>query len=69
MEGGPKFEGCIDCSHRAQPTAPSQRAYGSLWWPSRAQNTAGFRASRTIGFCPSQDVMGITKRSILFGFE
>ena len=31
-------EGMIDCDH-VQP-APSQRAYGSLWWPSRAQNTA-----------------------------
>ena len=31
-------EGMIDCNH-VQP-APSQRAYGSLGWPSRAQNTA-----------------------------
>jgi hypothetical protein len=39
----PMHEGYIDCAHHAQPTAyssgpaPSQRAYGSLWRPSRAR--------------------------------
>ena len=43
----PKNEGDTVCARDAQPIeqasrpAPSQRAYGSLWWwPSRAQNTA-----------------------------
>ena len=37
----PQSEGMVDCSHHAQPIqqaskpAPSQRAYGSLWRPSR----------------------------------
>jgi hypothetical protein len=39
----PKHEGYPDCGHdgltRSFAPAPSQRAYGSLWWPSRAQNT------------------------------
>ena len=39
----PKHEGYPDCGHdgltRSIAPAPSQRAYGSLWWPSRAQNT------------------------------
>ena len=39
----PQFEGYVDYTHHAQPTAnssgpaPSQRAYGSLWRPSRAR--------------------------------
>jgi len=42
----PKNEGDTVCARDAVPIvqesrpAPSQRAYGSLWWPSRAQNTA-----------------------------
>jgi hypothetical protein len=36
----PQSEGNVDCAPHVQPAAPSQRAYGSLWWPSRAQNTA-----------------------------
>jgi hypothetical protein len=38
MKHCPQGEGNVDCNH-VQP-APSQRAYGSLWGPSRAQNTA-----------------------------
>jgi hypothetical protein len=42
----PKNEGDTVCARDAVPIvqesrpAPSQRAYGSLWGPSRAQNTA-----------------------------
>ena len=42
----PKNEGDTVCARDAVPIAqasrpvPSQRAYGSLWWPGRAQNTA-----------------------------
>jgi len=48
----PKNEGDQVCARDAVPIvqesrpAPSQRAYGSLWWPSRAQNTARRPANR-----------------------
>jgi hypothetical protein len=50
----PKNEGDTVCARDAVPIeqasrpAPRQRAYGSLWWPSRAQNTARRPANKNL---------------------